>query len=326
MTDLVTRAQIVMLADTLDVEPSRLAEFERLDAPTLRALRERVSDVLFDAQAPVFARVSRLAPLMPDALVAKLSETLVPPLVAGRAAGALGLAHPNRAGAVLSRLSAEYMADCAPYLDPRTIGMLAPMIPTQALVRAANELMRRRDYITACRFLDYASAELVRDFERGIDDDLGLLMTAALTDSPRRLAEIVQLMPPARVRAIVRCAASGVEPLLAGMSLLARLGDELRAELAESFFAGLDPDTRDWVLRSAVEHEAVPEMLVVADVLSPATLGSVGDSPVLAQDGVIERIVERAVASGRRAELETVVCAMGGPAAARARGLLGEAA
>ncbi|HEY1968030.1 MAG TPA: hypothetical protein VGH89_08795 [Pseudonocardia sp.] len=267
MTDLVTRAQLEMLAETLDVAPERLGHLERLDVAQLRGLRERISDVLFDSHAQTFARVSRLAPLVPNALVAKLAETMVPPLVAGRAAGALGMAHPDRAAAVLSHLSARYMADCAPYLDPRAIGVLAPVIPVALLVDAANELMRRKAYVTAVRFLQYASPELVRDFERGIADDVGLLMTAALTDSAARLEEVIKLLPRRRVEAIVRSAGSGEEQLVAGISLLSRLDEQLRRELAETFFNPLDEERIEWVWRTATEHNAVPELRTVVELL-----------------------------------------------------------
>ncbi|HEY2204370.1 MAG TPA: hypothetical protein VGH99_07835 [Pseudonocardia sp.] len=326
MTDLVTRAQIIMLAETVDVEPERLAGLERLDVARLRALRERISDVLFDEHAQTFARVSKLAPLVPNALVAKLSEALVPPLVAGRAAGALGTAHPGRAAGVLALLSARYMADCAPYLDPRTISALAPVIPVPLLVGAANELMVRRAYVTASRFLNYAGPELIQDFERGIPDDVGLLMTAALTDTPRRLAVIVRLLPRQRVESIVRSAATGEEPLLAGLSLLSRLDDGPRSELGETFFAALDDERLGWVLRTATRHGAVPELLGVASRLSEPTLRLIGGSPALADDGMLEDLVEQALARGRRAELESVVAAMGGPAARRAAELLAEPA
>ncbi|HZZ49327.1 MAG TPA: hypothetical protein VFE65_20775 [Pseudonocardia sp.] len=264
MTDLVTRAQLVMLAGTMDVEPERLDSLDRLEVSQLRALRERVSDVLFDEHTQTFARVSRLAPLVPNALVAKLSQALVPPLVAGRAAGALGVAHPERAAGVLSHLSTEYMADCAPYLDPRTIGILAPVIPVRLLVGAANELMAREDYVTAARFLDYAEPELIREFERGIPDDVGLLMTATLTDSTRRLKQVIDLLPRERVERIVLAAATGEDQLVAGISLLARMDEQLRSELATVFLTRLPPDRLDWVVRTAADHDATDELRSVA--------------------------------------------------------------
>ena len=270
MSDLVARAQLVMLAETLGVEPERLRYLERLDSDQLRALRERISDLLFDEHAAVFARLNKLAPLVPNPVVAKLSQALVPPLVAGRAAGALGVANPDRAAGVLSDLSPAYMADCAPYLDPRTIAVLAPRVPVEVLVPAANELMRRRDYVTASFFLDYATPNLVLGFERGIADKAGLLRTTALVQSDARLGEIIRALPRERVEAIVRTAVSGSpELLLAGLSVLSRLEPALTAELAEVLMDELDDDRLGEALRTAVEADATAELLAVAAALPP---------------------------------------------------------
>lgn len=270
MSDLVARAQLVMLAETLGVEPERLRHLERLDSGQLRALRERISDLLFDEHAAVFARLNKLAPLVPNQLVAKLSQALVPPLVAGRAAGALGVANPDRAAGVLSDLSPAYMADCAPYLDPRTIAVLAPRVPIEVLVPAANELMRRRDYVTASFFLDYATADLVLGFERGIADKAGLLRTTSLVQSDSRLGEIVRALPRERLEVIVRTAVSGsAELLLAGLSVLSRLEPELTAELAEVLMGELDDERLSEALRTAVEADATAELLAVAAALPP---------------------------------------------------------
>jgi hypothetical protein len=268
VSDLVARAQLVMLAETLGIEPERLRHLERFDSDQLRALRERISDLLFDEHAAVFARLNKLAPLVPNPVVARLSQALVPPLVAGRAAGALGVANPDRAAGVLSDLSPGYMADCAPYLDPRTIAVLAPRVPIEVLVPAANELMRRQDYVAASFFLDYASAELVLGFERGIPDKAGLLRTTALVQSGARLNEIVRVLPRERIEAIVRTAVSGPpELLLAGLSVLSRVEPELTAALGEVLLDQLDDDRLTVVLRTAVDSGATAELLAVATAL-----------------------------------------------------------
>jgi hypothetical protein len=270
MTDLVARAQLAMLADTLGVRTEDLPDLGRLDSDQLRALRERISDLIFDEQGAVFARINKLAPLVPNPVVASLSQALVPPLVAGRAAGALGIQHPDRATKILADLSPRYMADCAPYLDQRVIAVLAPRIPVEVLIPAANELMRRKAYVTASWFLDYAPTELVPGFERGITDKAGLLHTTALVQSDSRLGEIVRVLPRERVEVIVRTAVSGPpELLLAGLSVLSRLEPELTAELAEVLMGELDDDRLSEALRTAVEADATAELLAVAAALPP---------------------------------------------------------
>jgi hypothetical protein len=269
MADFLTRAQLVMLAETLGVEPERVAHLERLGAAGLRALRERISNLLFDEQSAMFARVSKLAPLAPNALVAKVSEAVIPPLVAGRAAGALGIDHQGRIADLLSRLSPRYMADCAPHLDPRALAVLAPIVPGDVLVPGANELLHRGEYITASRFVEFATPELIRAFERGIDDDLGLLHTAALTYSAELLADIIRAIPEERLERIMAASLTTPESITAGLSVLSRLDADQRDQLVAMLARHVDAAQRDEVLRT-IEDD--PELRAVADqVLAGAT-------------------------------------------------------
>ncbi|BDT99292.1 hypothetical protein [Nocardia sputorum] len=96
MADLLTHAEITILAQTLDTDKAALSSLERLGADNVRALRTRISDLLFDSLAPTFTRVSKLAAVVPDALILTLAERAVPAEVAGRAGGAIGMDHPIR--------------------------------------------------------------------------------------------------------------------------------------------------------------------------------------------------------------------------------------
>ncbi len=258
--DLVTRAEVQLLADNLAVDVTKVEHLERLGADGVRALRTRISDMLFDEQGALFARVSKLAPLVPNALVAKIAQAIVPPLAAGRAAGALGVDHQDRVADLLARLSPEYMADCAPHLDPRAIKVIAPVVDGKTIVPAANELLRRKAYATAAQFIDPATPQQIRDFEAGIDDDAGLLLVAARTPSAERLSEIIRLLPKKRVARIIESAARTPETQLAGLSVLSRIDAELTAELGAILFDSLDDGQLDEVLNTAVENDALPEL------------------------------------------------------------------
>ncbi|MGV9817805.1 hypothetical protein [Nocardia xishanensis] len=307
MTDLLTRGQLDMLAQTLDVDPARLAGLTRLGAQNLRELRERISDRLFDAHAATFARVSKLAPLVPNALAAKVALQAVPAEVGGRAGGALGLDHPDRAAGMLRELTPEYLADAAPYLDPRVIPVLAPRVPAEVLVPTANELLRRRDYVTAARFLEHATDELVRGFERGITDDEGLLRTAALTPSADRLNDVVRVLAPARRGAVVRAASAGSdETLIAGISVLSRLEPELRRALGGEFLDDLDDAGLDRLLEVATRDEAVGELLTVLSEVDGRHLRSIADRLSKGDGAVVGALLDQAATPAARRTLHAI--------------------
>ncbi len=267
MSDLVTRAQVEILAASLHVEPKRLAHLERLGAEKVEQLQRRISDKIFDHLDPMFARVNKASVLVPNALVAKVTMALIPPLVAGRAAGSIGVAHPGRINDLLARLTPEFMADCSAHLDPRAVAILAPQMPPEVIVPVANELLRRKDYVTASRFIESAPDDLVRAAETGIPDDEGLLRTAVLTPSVERLGEIVKVLPWERVEQITRTAGNSDETLLAATSLLGRMDPELCGPLATAFFGSLDDKELDKALATILDNGADAELRhIVASV------------------------------------------------------------
>lgn len=104
MTDVITRTEIAKLARLLGTDADSLAHLARLGPEPLAVLRTRMSAQLFDGLASTFDRVNRLAPLMPNALVVSVVHKVVPPGVAGRAGGAVGLAHRSRISGVIAGL------------------------------------------------------------------------------------------------------------------------------------------------------------------------------------------------------------------------------
>ncbi|WP_336083360.1 hypothetical protein [Nocardia sp. SSK8] len=270
MTDLLTHGQLHLLTQTLRAEPAQLADLTRLGADDLRALRERLSSLLFDADEPVFARLSKLAPLVPNALLVKIAVAVVPPEVAGRAGGSLGLAHPDRIADVLTALPAPYLADSAPHMDPRTVAALAPRLTGAMLIPTAVELLRRQNYPTAGRFVEFATDALVDDLEQGIADDIGLLRTVAIIPDAGRLDAVVRRLPIARCETIIRAAAPATdETLPATLSVLARLGDDLRAHLATTLIDSLDADQLRGFVSAAVDHGALAELFTVLAATGP---------------------------------------------------------
>ena len=203
MTDLLTEAQIAATATLLHVDPAELSFLEQLDTEQVVRLREDIAASFFDEEAAAFARVSRLAPVVPDRVVGSVSERVVPPLVAGRVSGALALDHPDRIGSVLGHVSAEYMADCAPHLDHRIIPVISDGVDAATFVPAAHVLLDRGDHVTAALFVDAAPLSMAGPFEAAITDDRALLVTVAMVPDTDKMRAVVDAFPE-RVQRIMR--------------------------------------------------------------------------------------------------------------------------
>ncbi|UGT43901.1 hypothetical protein LTV02_11150 [Nocardia yamanashiensis] len=287
MTDLVTRAQLLLLARTLHVPVERVAHLERLGAARLHELQERISGRLFDQHTPVFDRISALVPIIPLSISLPIVQRLVPPAMTGRAAGAVGVRHPRKAVDALLRLDVSYAADCAPYLDPRTVGQLADDAPPAPVVAIVNELLKRRDYVTAGPFLAYATPELVRAAEAGVPDDEGLIRSASYAYSGEAVSAVVRQLltgPGQRVPQLLRTVVDGSKELrLAALSVFARCAPDVVSAVGDILFEVTPPSAVADLIVTFLGADATADMLRFAGQLGPAALLKLGMNPVLAE-------------------------------------------
>ncbi|MFI5782247.1 hypothetical protein [Nocardia sp. NPDC051570] len=295
MSDPITRAQIVLLARTLHVPPERLAHLERLGAEGVHEIAQRMAAALFDRHAETFSRISTLVPIIPLTISMPLVQRLVPPMLAGRAAGAVGVDHPKKAAETLALLDPSYAADCAPYLDPRTVGMLAEVAPPEPVARVVAEILRRGDYITAGPFLAYATPALIEAVERGVHDDAGLIFSAAYAFSAEAISAVVrQLLIGAgqRIPRMIRTVLDGPPELqAAALTVFARCDPDIIAAIGDILFALGSDSALSAVIDTAVKVGAVPELFTFTGHLTPAALDRMAAIPVIAQESALPALI-----------------------------------
>ncbi|QLY28372.1 hypothetical protein [Nocardia huaxiensis] len=284
MTDLVTRAQLVLLARTLHVPFERVAHLEKLGAQRLHELQQSISGKLFDQHAPVFERISSLVPIIPLGISLPIVQRVVPPTMTGRAAGAVGVLHRKKAVDALTRLTVAYAADCAPYLDPRTVGQLADDAPPAPVIEIVNELLRRRDYITAGPFLAYATPELIRAVEDGVPDDEGLIRSAAYAYSGEHISAIVRQLVDGdsdRIPRLLRTVIDGSKELrLAALSVFARCTPDVISDVGAILFATAPPSAIADLITTYLGAGATADLLRFLGRLSPPSLTRLALNPV----------------------------------------------
>lgn len=265
MSDLVTRAQLELLATLLEVDIERVRGLERLGATGLKQLRRAISDHLFDGESEMFSRVSKLAPLVPDALVVKVAHAAVPPLVSGRLGGALGLDHKERAAGLLGKMRADYLAEAAAYLDPRAVAVMAPEFEKtpDVLIPPAKVLLERKEYATAAGFLEFATPALVRAFAEGLDDLRSLIEAVAFVDDDERLSFVIKHVPDERLAAIINRALEDDAAILAALSVGARVESELAARIGQHLCVEATDEQLAKVVRVAEDNDALRELAIV---------------------------------------------------------------
>ncbi|MEV0076829.1 hypothetical protein AB0H58_10485 [Nocardia neocaledoniensis] len=295
MTDLTTRAQLILLARTLHVHPQRVHHLRYLGADRLHELQQQISGVLFDQHTETFRRISALVPFIPLSISIPLVQKLVPPMTTGRAAGAVGVEHPVKAAETLTMLDPRYAADCAPYLDPRAIEQIADMAPTQPVVEIVNELLRRRDYVTAGPFLSCATPELIAAVEAGVHDDAGLIHSAAYAYDVEILSAVVRQLldgPYRRVPRMAQTVLAGTPALQhAALSVFSRCDTDVISRVGDVLFGNARPRDVALLVMNALRVGAVPEFLTMAGHLTPLGLWTLVGNPVFENPGVAAGMV-----------------------------------
>ncbi|RMI29872.1 hypothetical protein [Nocardia stercoris] len=295
MTDLVTRAQLVLLARTLNVAPERLAHLERLGAAPLHELQQRIAAALYAQHGETYARVSRAVPRVPLSLVMPIVQRNVPPALTGRVAGAVGSEHPVRAAEAIAILDTRYAADCAPYLDPRTVGRLADVAPPGPVVRVVNELLRRRDYVTAGPLLDYATPALISAIEEGVADDQGLIYSAAYAYSAQSVSTVMRHLltsSPYRIPRMVHTVLTGTRELqLATLSMLSRCAADVVEPVCDVLVEVGSPPAIGHLVGSGLRGGAIHDLLILAGHMSARALAVFGENPVFAEPPTIPAII-----------------------------------
>ncbi|WP_327139594.1 hypothetical protein [Nocardia sp. NBC_01327] len=294
MSDLVTRAQLTLLSRTLHVPVERLEHLEKLGAQNLHELQERMAKVIFAQHNATFSRLSMLVPVIPLSISLPLVQRIVPPMIAGRAAGAIGVDHPRKAAEAVGMLTPSYAADGAPYLDPHTVGQLAEVAPPGPVVAIVNEMLRRKDYVTAGPFLAYATPELIRAVEQGTDDDEGLIRSAAYAYSSESISMVVRLLLDGlgqRIPRLVQTMINGSTELqLAALSVFSRCERDVIAGIGDVLFDTGSAQEIGALVRAFVAAGAMPETLRFIGEFSPAALDLLAANPVIGEPETIDAV------------------------------------
>lgn len=288
MSRLAARAEVHKLGRTLGADAAQLAFLETLPPETLRELRLSVYETLFTLDQRLIQRVTRLLRYLPVWLMAWIAR-LAGPLLAARVAGEMPA---QRAARMAQRLPPNFVADVCLHLDPRRAHDLIHALPTPTILAFARELLRRKDWITTGRFVDFLSDDAIRAVLEHIEDDESLLRIAFFVESRNRLDHVVHLLPPERLkRAVLLAVDPAREVLTEVISLIVHVSYALKRELGD-LAAAQDQAVLDRVVQAAQEQGLWADLLPAISVLSIEAQRKLVNLPVLRRDpAVLEGIL-----------------------------------
>jgi hypothetical protein len=189
------QAEILKLARLLHREPESLSYLERVPLEDLRALRERITEVLFTAHEAALRRLAAASNLLPVGLVASLGQNTFGPMLSARITGLL---EPGRAVEVAARLPTDFLAEAAIELDPRRASKVVAGIPPARISEITAELARRGEYVTMGRFVGHLDDAALASALNVLNDD-DLVRTLVMMEERPDVGRLVRLTDRKRV-------------------------------------------------------------------------------------------------------------------------------
>jgi hypothetical protein len=313
------RAEIAKLARLLSREVEELEYLTRVPAEDVRRLREQVTEVLFNAVGPALGRLATATKLLPIGLVATLGERVFGPVLSARVAGLLD---PDRAVEMAARLPIGFLTDVATELDPRRAHDVIARIPPAQIAEIAHELIERGEYVTMGRFVGHLERPALTAAIKVIDDR-ALLHVAFVLESKLSLRDLIDLLPPRRLDAVIDTAAR--EDLWPeALDLFTHLGEGQRSDLINRA-AGRDDAVLDALILSAHEQGMWHVVLPLTRLMSPASLHRFATLGSIQSEGVLENIVQVAALHNELWDgLIPIVSELPEPAQARVARIVGQ--
>jgi cytochrome c1 len=248
-------AELRKLAHALDVDDDQVDMLAGLPVDDLRTLRTQIGEALFQADKHYFVRMAALTRTVPGAVSAKLTEAVVPPLIAARTAELL---EPKRAAELVGRISESYLADVSAFMDASRAPEIIAAIPPARVGAVAAELARREEWVVIGGFVaqvtEDAMAASVAEFDGG-----QLLRIGFVLDDMSRLNDIGGLLSDQQIDELLAAAAEH-ELWTELEELLDNLGPERLARMADRY-AGQHESVRAAYEAAVASGALVPSVL-----------------------------------------------------------------
>jgi hypothetical protein len=231
-------AELRKLAHALDVAPERLDMLIGLPAGDVRTLRKQVGAAMFAADRHYLLRVANLSKAIPVPVAVKLTEAVLPPVVAARTAELL---EPHRAAHLVTRISEKYLADVSRYMDGARAPEVVAAIPADRVADVASELIARQEWVVIGSFVAHVTEEALAACVARFTGEQ-LLRIGFVLDDLSRIDDIGGMLTAAQIDEMLTVAAQ-LGLWLELEELLENFSAPRLARLAEHY-AALDPSVR----------------------------------------------------------------------------------
>ncbi len=296
------RGQALRLASLLDTDVDDLDFLiEQVPAATIAALRDQITEVLFDASGDRLKGAASAAALLPAPVAASLAEKAMGPAMCALLAGSLD---DRRLVDIAKRLPAPFLAEVAVRIDPRRVPDVVATMPPKRVAAVATELVARGEYVTMGQFAAYLGPEATELAIATLDDD-DLLRTAFMVDDDARLEEILAGLPDERVVGLLD-AARRTGLWFEAIGIVQGQSDDGRRRLADLAVAH-DPHVIGDLAAFTQEHGLWDAVLPLVGAVGPEGRRALAELDVFHRADVLASIVTAAADADLWADLLPLV-------------------
>lgn len=312
MADIAHEAELEKLARLLQADRAALDFLGDQSVERLRRIREGLTDALFEEFRPTFAGFAKMASILPLGISARISRSVLGPVLSGRIAGEMPA---ERAVAMAERLSDEFLADVCVQMEPKRAQPIIRSFPVERSVAITRLLLERGEYIVMGQFVDVLPRATLLAAADVIASPLALLRIAFFVESREQLACVIAHLSRARRAEVIHAAAEhALWPEV--IDTLERIDEHTRDELAAQALTEHDA-VLDSLIRAAAEHDLWPQLLAIGATIDDDIQSRFAAQPAFCEQQIICSIVDSVDTHALWPLLEQHIASMGTARAAR---------
>ncbi|HWU69440.1 MAG TPA: hypothetical protein VN046_11205, partial [Stenotrophobium sp.] len=295
MSRLAVRAEIIKLERLYGAGENSLSFLQALPAEEIRRLREAAQEKLFGDDTTLFQRLAAASVLLPLALIAMMAEKIFGPTLGARVAGEMNW---KRAVDLSGRLPIGFLADISLQLDPRRAREIIRNLPPARIRDVAVELLRRHEFVTMGRFVDYLTEDAIRKALDAFTRPADLLHAGFFIENKSQLGKLIRMLSDERLRAVIIAAQNPQENLWAeAVALMEHVDDALKRKLGD-LAADQDQGALSGLCRTAYEQDLWDSVLPVVACMSEASHHKLLGIPELTDRRIMHAILRSADDNG----------------------------
>lgn len=203
------QTELQKILTLLQIEQDESFSFlNKLSKEELQLLRLKIIDVAQFTQTDIWKRLTGVAKFFPNYMNAKISETVMGPLIAAN----MSYYMPEKeAISIMKYMSTPFLATVSEYMTPENAKNLINQIPMDILKKVTIELVKRKKYLVAAGFVDVSEISRLIELSKVITNENDLIKISSFVENKEYIAKIVEGFSDERLNKIITLAYNNQE-------------------------------------------------------------------------------------------------------------------